>query len=103
MVADGMSNDEIVAEHPDLEAADIREALQFARLLCQRASSRFCRREVFDRPESVSEVGILGRSCGGCSASCWRSDRGLLFGRRTVESRGGVLDDRNHRGLPGPS
>ena len=30
MVADGMSNEEILAELPDLEAADIPEALQYA-------------------------------------------------------------------------
>ena len=30
MVADGMSRDEIVDAYPDLEADDIREALQFA-------------------------------------------------------------------------
>jgi uncharacterized protein (DUF433 family) len=30
MVADGMTFDEILAEHPDLEAEDIREALHFA-------------------------------------------------------------------------
>ena len=32
MVADGMSDEEILAEHPDLEAADIREALRYASL-----------------------------------------------------------------------
>ena len=30
MVADGMSNDEILQAYPDLEAEDIREALRFA-------------------------------------------------------------------------
>lgn len=30
MVADGMSNDEILKSHPDLEAEDIREALAYA-------------------------------------------------------------------------
>ncbi len=30
MIADGMSNDEILRTYPDLEAQDIREALQFA-------------------------------------------------------------------------
>ncbi|AXE39516.1 DUF433 domain-containing protein [Acidipropionibacterium virtanenii] len=30
MVAQGMSNGEILAEHPDLEAADIRAALEYA-------------------------------------------------------------------------
>ena len=30
MVADGMSNSEILAAYPDLEAADIREALKYA-------------------------------------------------------------------------
>ena len=30
MVADGMSNDEIVADLPDLEPADIAEALHYA-------------------------------------------------------------------------
>jgi uncharacterized protein (DUF433 family) len=30
MVADGMSNDEILAAHPDLEPEDIRQALKFA-------------------------------------------------------------------------
>ena len=30
MVADGMSNAEILAAHPDLEAADIEEALRYA-------------------------------------------------------------------------
>lgn len=30
MVADGMSDDEILAEHADLEREDIREALRFA-------------------------------------------------------------------------
>jgi uncharacterized protein (DUF433 family) len=30
MVADGMTHDEILASYPDLEADDIREALQFA-------------------------------------------------------------------------
>ncbi len=32
MVADGMSAEEILAEHPHLEAADISEALHFAAL-----------------------------------------------------------------------
>lgn len=35
MVADGMSADEIVEEHPDLEAADVAEALRFAALAVQ--------------------------------------------------------------------
>ena len=35
MVADGMTNDEILAEHPDLEAEDIAEALRFAALAVQ--------------------------------------------------------------------
>ena len=30
MVADGMTPEEILRAHPDLEAGDIREALQFA-------------------------------------------------------------------------
>lgn len=30
MVADGMSFEEILAEHPDLEREDIREALHYA-------------------------------------------------------------------------
>lgn len=30
MVADGMSFDEILSEHPDLEDEDIREALRYA-------------------------------------------------------------------------
>jgi uncharacterized protein (DUF433 family) len=30
MIADGMSNDEILRAYPDLEAQDIREALLFA-------------------------------------------------------------------------
>jgi uncharacterized protein (DUF433 family) len=30
MVADGMSTEEIVAEHPDLEAADVAAALRYA-------------------------------------------------------------------------
>lgn len=30
MVADGMTDEEILAEHPDLEAEDIREALRYA-------------------------------------------------------------------------
>ena len=32
MVADGMTTEEILAEHPDLEAADIAECLRFAAL-----------------------------------------------------------------------
>lgn len=35
MVADGMTNDEILTEHPDLEAEDISEALKFAALAVQ--------------------------------------------------------------------
>ena len=35
MVADGMTNDEILAEHPDLEPEDIREALRYAALAVQ--------------------------------------------------------------------
>ena len=35
MVADGMTNEEILAEHPDLEAADISEALHYAALAVQ--------------------------------------------------------------------
>ena len=35
MVADGMTNDEILAEHPDLEAEDIREALKYAAVAVQ--------------------------------------------------------------------
>ncbi len=30
MVADGMSHEEILAAHPDLEAADVEEALRYA-------------------------------------------------------------------------
>ena len=30
MVAQGMTNEQILAEHPDLEAADIRAALEYA-------------------------------------------------------------------------
>lgn len=33
MVANGMSNEEILKEYPDLEAQDIREALQYAAFL----------------------------------------------------------------------
>ena len=32
MVADGMTNDEILREHPDLELGDISEALHYAAL-----------------------------------------------------------------------
>jgi len=32
MVADGMSTEEILLEHPDLELEDIREALRYASL-----------------------------------------------------------------------
>ena len=32
MVADAMSEDEILAEHPDLDREDIRESLRFAAL-----------------------------------------------------------------------
>jgi uncharacterized protein (DUF433 family) len=35
MVADGMTIDEILAEHPDLETDDITEALHFAALAVQ--------------------------------------------------------------------
>ncbi len=35
MVADGMSSDEIIGEHPDLEPADIAEALRYAALAVQ--------------------------------------------------------------------
>ncbi len=35
MVADGMSEDDILAEHPDLEREDIRVALRFAALAVQ--------------------------------------------------------------------
>jgi len=35
MVADGMTNEEILSEHPDLEAEDISEALRFAALAVQ--------------------------------------------------------------------
>ena len=35
MVADGMSNEEILREHPDLEAADIVESLRYAALAVQ--------------------------------------------------------------------
>ena len=35
MVADGMSNAEILEEHPDLEPADIVEALRYAALAVQ--------------------------------------------------------------------
>ena len=35
MVADGMSHDEILEEHPDLVQEDIREALRFAALALQ--------------------------------------------------------------------
>lgn len=35
MVADGMTNAEILAEHPDLEIGDISECLRFAALAVQ--------------------------------------------------------------------
>ena len=35
MVADGMTNDEILGEHPDLELEDISEALHYAALAVQ--------------------------------------------------------------------
>lgn len=35
MVADGMTYEEILSEHPDLEAEDISEALRFAALAVQ--------------------------------------------------------------------
>ena len=35
MVADGMTNAEILAEHPDLEVEDITECLRFAALAVQ--------------------------------------------------------------------
>jgi uncharacterized protein (DUF433 family) len=35
MVADGMTVDEILAEHPDLEAEDIAECLRYAALAVQ--------------------------------------------------------------------
>ena len=35
MVADGMTEDEVLAEHPDLERDDSREALRFAALAVQ--------------------------------------------------------------------
>ena len=35
MVADGMSNEEILSEHPDLEPEDITESLKFATLAVQ--------------------------------------------------------------------
>ena len=35
MVADGMTTDEILAEHPDLEAEDIAESLRYAALALQ--------------------------------------------------------------------
>jgi len=35
MVADGMTADEILAEHPDLEAEDIAESLRYAALAVQ--------------------------------------------------------------------
>ncbi|MPY78548.1 MAG: DUF433 domain-containing protein [Actinophytocola sp.] len=39
MVARGMSIDQILAEHPDLEAADIRQALEFAAISLEAESS----------------------------------------------------------------
>ena len=35
MVADGMTVDEILAEHPDLEAEDVAESLRYAALAVQ--------------------------------------------------------------------
>ena len=35
MVADGMTVDEILGEHPDLEAEDITESLRYAALAVQ--------------------------------------------------------------------
>ena len=35
MVADGMTDAEILSEHPDLEIEDIREALRYAALAVQ--------------------------------------------------------------------
>ena len=35
MVADGMTNDEILHEHPDLEVGDISEALHYAAIAVQ--------------------------------------------------------------------
>ena len=35
MVADGMSTEEILNEHPDLESADVAEALRYAALAVQ--------------------------------------------------------------------
>lgn len=35
MVADGMTTEEILANHPDLETADVAECLRFAALAVQ--------------------------------------------------------------------
>jgi uncharacterized protein (DUF433 family) len=35
LVANGMSREQILAEHPDLEAEDIRQALQYAAALAR--------------------------------------------------------------------
>lgn len=35
LVANGMSADEIIAEHPDLEPQDVHQALQYAALLAR--------------------------------------------------------------------
>ncbi len=40
MVADGMTNEEILSEHPDLQAEDISEALRFAALAVQERQLR---------------------------------------------------------------
>ena len=39
MVADGMTVDEILAEHPDLEAEDVTESLRHAAVVCEAVES----------------------------------------------------------------
>ena len=53
MIADGMTVDEILAEHPDLEADNVAESLRYAAPAVRRSSRCANQREVAGRPEPV--------------------------------------------------
>jgi len=57
MVADGMSEPEIVAAYPDLEAEDVREAIRYAAEAACKSGSAYGGSAAQERPNTRSADG----------------------------------------------